>query len=80
MQLCAVISGMALGMMVLIEITDDRVVIMRFMMMSVLVVCVGFVCWRHLRVRHCMRTRNERTRNRQHNTNESYPELAHTAR
>ncbi|OZB19314.1 MAG: hypothetical protein B7X53_00300 [Hyphomonas sp. 34-62-18] len=80
MQLSAVIPRVALGMMVLVEITDACMVAMRVMFMSVIFVQVNFESGRDLRMRHSVRCRDKRTRHRQHNAKESYPELAHTAR
>lgn len=77
MKLCAMIAGVALGMVVFVKITDVEVICVWGMMMAVIIVSMRLLCRRWLRVRHCMRRRDQGARHGKHNTKQSNPDVAH---
>jgi hypothetical protein len=79
MKLCAMIAGVALGVVMFIKITDVEVICMLDMMMAVIIVSMSELYCGLLRMRHCMRRRDQGARHGKHNTKKSNPDVAHVS-
>ncbi|MBA4337532.1 MAG: hypothetical protein C0421_01650 [Hyphomonas sp.] len=73
------IAGVAFGMVVFVKITDVEVICMLGMMMAVIMVSMSLLGRSWLRVRHCMRRRDQGARHGKHNTKKSNPDVAHVS-
>jgi hypothetical protein len=79
MKLCAMIAGVTLCMMVFVKIIDAEIICMLAMMMAMIIVSMSLLCRSWLRVRHCMRRRDQGARHGEHNTKQSNPYMAHVS-